>query len=40
MEDTIKEKFLNKTIQPVSKDSTEKILYQMKKCVFKKKLME
>jgi len=38
MEDTIKEKFLNKTIKPVSIDSTEKILYQMKKCVFKIKI--
>ena len=35
MEDTIKEKFLNKAVKPVSIDSTEKILYQMKKCVFK-----
>lgn len=38
MEDTIKEKFINKTIKPVSIDSTEKILYQMKKCVFKIKI--
>ena len=35
MEDTIKESFINKAIKPVSIDSTEKILYQMKKCVFK-----
>ena len=33
MEDTIKEKFINKAIEPVSLDSTEKIVYQMKKCV-------
>ena len=35
MEDTIKERFINKAVKPVSIDSTEKILYQMKKCVFK-----
>ena len=38
MEDTIKEKFINKTIKPVSIDSKEKILSQMKKCVFKIKI--
>jgi len=38
MEDTIKESFINKAIKPVSIDSTEKILYQMKKCVFKIKI--
>ena len=35
MEDTIKEKFITKAIEPVSLDSTEKIVYQMKKCVCK-----
>ena len=35
MEDTIKERFINKAVKPISIDSTEKILYQMKKCVFK-----
>ena len=35
MEDIIKEKFLNNAIDPVSLDSSEKIIYQMKKCVCK-----
>ena len=35
MEDIIKEKFINKSIDPVSLDSSEKIIYQMKKCVCK-----
>ena len=38
MEDTIIERFINKSVKPVSLDSTEKILYQMKKCVFKIKI--
>ena len=35
MEDTIKEKLLNKAISPISIESTKKILKQMKKCVCK-----
>ena len=38
MEDTIKERFINKAVKPVSIDSTKKILYQMKECVFKIKI--
>ena len=38
MEDTIKEKFINKAVKSVSIDSTKKILYQMEKCVFKIKI--
>ena len=35
MESVIKEKFINKSIEPISLESTEKMINQMKKCVCK-----
>ena len=35
MEDTFKERMLNKTINPISIEKTKKILFQMKRCICK-----